>query len=401
MARVSREGEAEKAGCDVAVTGEGVLLLSFTGAWRMDSAVPGGEPRRGRGKGPDLKPVRAALAAGTHPPRALTSLAFDTARLTGWDSTFLSHCRGAQALAAKAGVAVDLTGLPHGAAALLELAAKVPERKGIGRKAPAEPLLARVGAMALNARQAFLDVLEFLGDMALSGVRLAQGRAIFQRSTLTALVQQSGLEALPIVSLISLLVGLILAFVGAIQLRQFGAQIYVSTLVGVAMIRVMGAIMTGIIMAGRTGAAFAAELGTMQVNEEIDALRTFGFSPTEFLVLPRLLALVLMMPLLCVYADLMGILGGFVVGVFMLDINPLQYLTSTWDTVPLANFWIGMVHCTVFGVLISLAGCYRGMRCGRSAQAVGQATTSAVVTSILSIVVATAIITVICEVIGV
>jgi len=163
----------------------------------------------------------------------------------------------------------------------------------------------------------------------------------------------------------------------------------------------MGAIMTGIIMAGRTGAAFAAELGTMQVNEEIDALRTFGFSPAEFLVLPRVLALVLMMPLLCIYADLMGILGGFIVGVAMLGINPLQYLHSTWNSVPLANLWIGLVHSTVFGVLIALAGCYRGMRCGRSALAVGQATTSAVVTSILSIIIATAIITVVCEIIGV
>ena len=384
MERISQKGEAEKAGCGVAVT-SGVLLLTFTGLWRMESVLPG------------LAKVQAALAAPARPK----TLAFDTAALTGWDSKFLSYCRGAQALAVQAGVAVDTTGLPQGAAALLELAAKVPERKGAARQAASEPLLVRIGTKALEVRQGILDLVEFIGDMALSVVRLFQGKAVFQRSTLMALVQQSGLDALPIVSLISLLVGLILAFVGAIQLRQFGAQIYVSTIVGIAMVRVMGAIMTGIIMAGRTGASFAAELGTMQVNEEIDALRTFGFSPTEFLVLPRLVALVCMMPLLCIYADLMGILGGFIVGVFMLDINPLQYLTSTWNTVPLANFWIGLVHSTVFGVLISLAGCYRGMRCGRSALAVGQATTSAVVTSIMSIIIATAIITVICEVIGV
>jgi phospholipid/cholesterol/gamma-HCH transport system permease protein len=154
-------------------------------------------------------------------------------------------------------------------------------------------------------------------------------------------------------------------------------------------------------MAGRTGAAYAAELGTMQGNEEIDALRTFGFSPTEFLVLPRLIALVFMMPLLCIYADLMGILGGFLVGSLMLDINPIQYFTNTWQAVPLANFWIGLVHSAVFGVLVALAGCYRGMRCGRSALAVGQATTSAVVTSILAIIIATAVITVVCNILGV
>jgi len=218
---------------------------------------------------------------------------------------------------------------------------------------------------------------------------------------LLLLIKQAGVDALPIVSLISLLVGLILAFVGAIQLQQFGAQIYVSTIVGIAMVRVMGAIMTGIIMAGRTGAAYAAELGTMQVNEEIDALRTFGFSPTEFLVLPRLVALLFMMPLLCIYADLMGILGGFIVGALMLDINPIQYFTNTWQSVPLANFWIGLVHSTVFGVLVALAGCYRGMRCGRSALAVGQAATSAVVTGILAIIIATAVITVVCNILGV
>ena len=378
------EDDAEKARCDIAATPNGVVL-AFRGAWRMGGALPG------------LEPVRALLVSAAKPK----ALAFDTAGLTGWDSMFLSRCRTILALAGVAGVAVDTAGLPCGVVDLLALAEKVPERKGAARHAVAEPLLARIGGWALLSRQAVLDLLEFIGDMALACKRLLCGRAVFQRSTLIALIQQCGMDALPIVSLISLLVGLILAFVGAIQLRQFGAQIYVSTIVGIAMVRVMGAIMTGIIMAGRTGAAFAAELGTMQVNEEIDALRTFGFSPIEFLVMPRTLALVLMMPLLCVYADLMGILGGFIVGVFMLDINPLQYLSTTWNYVPLANFWIGLAHSTIFGVLISLAGCYRGMRCGRSAMAVGQATTSAVVTSIMSIIIATAIITVVCEVIGV
>jgi len=224
---------------------------------------------------------------------------------------------------------------------------------------------------------------------------------VFQRSGLVLLLRQVGADALAIVSLISLLVGLILAFVASIQLSQFGAQIYVATIVGIAMVRVMGAIMTGIIMAGRTGAAFAAELGTMQVNEEIDALRTFGFSPVEFLVMPRMLALVLMMPLLCIYADLMGVLGGFIVGVVMLGINPELYMTQTFHSVPLANFWIGLAHSVVFGVLVALAGCYRGMRCGRSAMAVGQATTSAVVTGILSIVIATAVITWLCNILGI
>jgi phospholipid/cholesterol/gamma-HCH transport system permease protein len=194
---------------------------------------------------------------------------------------------------------------------------------------------------------------------------------------------------------------LILAFVGAVQLQMFGAQIFVANLVGIAMVRVLGAVMAGIVMAGRTGAAFAAQLGTMQVNEEIDALRTLGVSPMEFLVLPRMLALVVMMPLICIYADLMGVLGGLIVGVGMLDIGLLQYINQTRAALNLTFFFIGLFQACVFGVLVALAGCLRGMQCGRSASAVGAATTSAVVTSIVAIIVATGIITVVCNVLGI
>jgi phospholipid/cholesterol/gamma-HCH transport system permease protein len=163
----------------------------------------------------------------------------------------------------------------------------------------------------------------------------------------------------------------------------------------------MGAIMTGIIMAGRTGASYAAQLGTMQVNEEIDALKTLGVSPMEFLVLPRMVALAIMMPLLCVYADIMGILGGMIVGVFMLGLNPIVYLHQTQAALKLTYVWIGLFHSAVFGVLVALSGCLRGIQCGRSASAVGYATTSAVVTGIVSIILATAIITILCNVIGI
>ena len=162
----------------------------------------------------------------------------------------------------------------------------------------------------------------------------------------------------------------------------------------------MGAIMTGIIMAGRTGAAYAAQLGTMQVNEEIDAMKTLGVTPMEFLVLPRMLALAAMMPLLCIYADIMGILGGMIVGVAMLDLNPIVYLNQTKAALNLTNVWIGLFHSAVFGVLVALSGCLRGMQCERSASAVGYAATSAVVTGIVSIIVATAIITIMCNVLG-
>lgn len=380
---LNSQGNA-KAVCQVSLAG-GALLVVFKGVWGMCVAVP------------DPKEALRALAGSPRP----ASLRFDSSGLTHWDSSFLIFCRSLLSVARESGVAADLSGLPEGAKGLLELAEKVPERSGAAAGKKAEPLLSRVGGWCIDAWRGLPDLLEFIGDVTLACLNLVRGKAVFQASGLVALTRQVGVEALPIVSLISLLVGLILAFVASIQLLQFGAQIYVSTIVGISMIRVMGAIMTGIIMAGRTGAAFAAEIGTMQVNEEIDALRTFGFSPTEFLVMPRMLALVLMMPLLCIYADLMGCLGGFIVGVVMLGINPLQYLMQTFHSIPLVNIFIGLVHSVVFGVLIALAGCYRGMRCGRSAMAVGQATTSAVVTSILSIVIATAIITWLCNLMGV
>jgi phospholipid/cholesterol/gamma-HCH transport system permease protein len=244
-------------------------------------------------------------------------------------------------------------------------------------------------------------MLDFLGDAFTAFIRLLRGKARFRRSELFLIIQDCGAKAFPIVSLISVLVGLIFAFIGAIQLKMFGAEIYVADLVAIAMVRVMGAVMTGIIMAGRTGAAFAAQLGTMQVNEEIDALKTMGISPMEFLVLPRMLALMLMMPLLCLYSDLMGILGGLLVAVTMLDVNIMEYYVETKSAVTLTYLWIGLFHSVVFGVLVALAGCLRGIQCGRSASAVGEAATSAVVTGIVSIVVATGIITFLCEVLGI
>jgi phospholipid/cholesterol/gamma-HCH transport system permease protein len=202
------------------------------------------------------------------------------------------------------------------------------------------------------------------------------------------LIQQCGVEALPIVTLVSFLLGVILAFVSAIQLKQFGAQIYVANLVGVAMTREMGALMTAILMAGRTGAAFAAELGTMKVTQELDALTTSGFSVLEFLVLPRVLALVLMMPLLCLYADVLGILGGAAIGVGMLDLSWTLYFGQTTHALQLGDIVGGVFKGAVYGGLIAFAGCFRGLQAGSSASAVGRAATSAVVTGLVAIIVA-------------
>jgi phospholipid/cholesterol/gamma-HCH transport system permease protein len=292
-------------------------------------------------------------------------------------------------------------GLPEGVERLMALATAVPEhREGMGK--PEKPFfLERVGDRAIGAWRRQMEFADFIGEAAHSFIRLLTGRARFRRKDLVTIMRDCGFQALPIVSLVSALVGLIFAFISSIQLKMFGAEIYVASLVGIAMVRVMGAIMTGILMAGRTGAAFAAQIGTMQVNEEIDALATMGLSPFEFLVLPRMVALCLMMPLLCLYADLMGILGGLLVGHFMLDLNVVEYLNMTRDSIALQDFWVGLFHSAVFGVLVALTGCLKGLQCGRSAAAVGNAATSAVVTGIVSIIVATGIITLICDVLGI
>ncbi len=328
-------------------------------------------------------------------------IAFDTQALTGWDSGLLTFLTNIKLWSSEKHIKVDASGLPDGVRRLLSLAAAVPEREGARREAARDPLLTRIGAAAINAVKSVLDLLTFIGEAFAAFLKLLVGKAQFRRSDLGLLLQDCGANALPIVTLISLLVGLILAFVGAVQLMMFGAQIFVADLVGIAMLRVMGAVMVGIIMAGRTGAAFAAQLGTMQVNEEIDALQTLGIDPMEFLVLPRMIALIIMMPLLCVYANLMGILGGMIVGVGMLDISMLQYYQQTQAALNLNHFWIGLFQAAVFGVLVALSGCLRGIQCGRSASAVGEAATSAVVTGIVSIVVATAMITLICNVLGI
>ena len=361
------------------------LLVRLKGSWTIEQKLP------------DIGEIQSQVKSDA----GVKQIAFDTRELTGWDSGLLSFLIKIINQHANGNIAVQKDGLPEGVRKLIDLAFAVPERKGARKEAVREPLVARIGASTIAAGQTSIDTLNFIGEAFLAFLKFFVGKARFQRSELILTIQQCGAQALPIVTLISLLVGLILAFIGAVQLMMFGAQIFVADLVAIAMVRVMGAVMVGVIMAGRTGAAFAAQIGTMQVNEEIDALQTLGISPMEFLVLPRMLALILMMPLLCIYADLMGIMGGFIVGVGMLDISSTQYINQTIKALNLYHFSIGLFHGLVFGVLVALAGCLRGIQCGRSASAVGQATTSAVVTSMVCIVVATAIITIVANILGI
>jgi phospholipid/cholesterol/gamma-HCH transport system permease protein len=360
------------------------LIVRLAGAWQL------------RGRLPSLAAVEREV--GSRPPRRL---AFDTRGLTAWDSSLLAFLGRVTDLCQRHGIAADRAGLPAGLRRLLELAEAVPEKKDARAGAAAGSFLARVGTRALGALAAGREMLAFLGEVTRALGRCVRGRARFRAADLFLVIQQCGAEALPIVTLISFLVGLILAFVGAIQLEQFGAQIYVANLVGLAMVREMGAMMTAIIMAGRTGAAFAAQLGTMRVTQEIDALATMGIPPMEFLVLPRVLALSLMLPLLCVYADVLGMVGGLVVGAGMLDLSATQYVLQTTKAMTLVDCATGVFKSAVFGVLVALSGCLRGMQCASSASAVGDAATSAVVTAIVCIIVTDGLFAVVFDVLGI
>jgi phospholipid/cholesterol/gamma-HCH transport system permease protein len=361
------------------------LKVILAGDWKLGSELPGADQ------------VQQRLEDGP----GVRNLVFETGELTSWDSGLLTFLMNVGTLCSQKKILLNRDGLPPGAQRLLELALAVPEKTDARQAEGRVSFLAYLGNQTVDFFQSAGEMLAFIGDAVFAVQRLLRGKAQYRRSDLGLIMQSVSAQALPIVSLICFLVGLILAFIGAIQLKLFGAQIYVADLVGIAMVRLMAAIMTGIVMAGRTGGAFAAQLGTMQVNQEIDALKTLGISPMEFLVLPRMLALALMMPLLCLYANIMGILGGMVVGVWMLDIGFIQYYNETAKSVGLWNLGIGLFSGLVFGVIVALAGCMRGMQCGRSASAVGDAATSAVVTAIVGIILSTAVITILCNFLGI
>jgi phospholipid/cholesterol/gamma-HCH transport system permease protein len=300
-------------------------------------------------------------------------------------------------LCAKGKVEFRAKTLPSGLAKLIALSQAVPEKSDAARKEVKLSFLERVGESGLAAWSGGAAMLGFLGESVVALLKLVRGRAQFRWRDIVEVTQACGPEALGIVALINFLIGLILAFVGATELARFGASIYTADLVAVATVREMGCIMTGIILCGRTGAAFAAQLGTMKVNQEIEAFQTFGISPFEFLVLPRMVALILMMPLLCIFADLIAISGGFLVSTLMLDVAPQVYLARTVESISLAGFLLGIFKGSFFGVIIALTGCLRGMQCGTNAAAVGLATTSAVVTGITWIIASDGIFAVICS----
>ncbi|WP_316364936.1 MlaE family ABC transporter permease [Candidatus Thiodiazotropha sp. CDECU1] len=331
----------------------------------------------------------------------LKAIALETGQLARWDSQFLNIVQHLYDFAHEQSLQLETEDLPDGVRRLLKLAQEVPERKGARRNSEAFSWLYRTGALTLKAWRESVQFTRFAGELTLSLLRLLSGRASFRGIDLLRFLQAAGPEALPIVSLIGVLVGAVLAFVGALQLQMFGAEIYVANLVGLGSVREMGAMMTAIIMAGRTGSAYAAQLGTMQVNNEIDALKTFGISVVDFLVLPRFLALLIMLPLLTLWADMLAIVGGLMVGVWVLDISLIEYLIQTRESMGWNDLAVGTVKSVLFAIVIAMSGCLRGLQSGRNSSAVGQATTSAMVTAILLIVIWDALSTLIFNQLGI
>ena len=376
---------AERGEVSVTRTPDGTLLVRLAGAWRLRGALP------------TLEAIEHELAASPRP----RAIAFDARDVASWDSSLLMFLVRVREECEERGIAVVPDGLPSGVGRLLALAEAVPEKKDARGKEKRVSFVERVGLAALAGFDAAREFLGFLGEVTVALGHVIRGRARVRAGDLLVFMQEAGAQALPIVSLISFLVGTILAFVGAIQLEKFAAEIYVAGAVGIGMAREMGAMMTAIVMAGRTGASYAAQLGSMNVTQEIEALETMGISPLEFLVLPRMIALALMMPLLCLYSDLLGILGGFAVGWGMLGISPRVYYDQTVYSVDIGDVTGGVFKAAVYGILIAVAGCLRGLQSGRSASAVGEATTSAVVTGIVLVICACGIFAVTFYILGI
>ena len=355
-----------------------VLEVSLTGTWQITAARPSWTDVLGT-----QNPARVRLRVD---------------EVGKWDSSLLLFLFGAQQWCRVTGAFCDTDALPEKIRTLLaQLAASHETSVPFDRS---QNFLVTVGLATQDVLVKAQAISQFVGECVLSAGRLVREPRKFRWRDCLVEMQQCGAMALPIVGLISFLVGVTLAYTGALVLRQYGGDIYVADLIGLAMVREMGAMMTGVVLAGRTGAAFAATLGNMKANEEIDALESLGIPAVNFLVLPRLLALGVMMPLLALYSNALGILGGMAVSFGLLSISPTAYWVEMQSIVSLSDVMVGLIKAVTFGLIVGLAGCLRGLQAERSAGGVGQAATSAVVTAILFIIVADAVYAVVFNIVG-
>ncbi|MEO6276370.1 ABC transporter permease [Roseateles sp.] len=345
--------------------------LVLAGDWAGDAELP-------------KPPAELKVAAGTQ-------LTFDSSALSHWQPAFAAALWQALAPLARAGVALDLAGLPRGLQPLLALSLPQPETAPKNTAAADEPA----------PEPEWRKTLVFIGEMLAAVGRLLRGRSAMRLSDWLWQIEQTGPRSLPIVLLVSTLVGLIVAYMGAEQLQRFGAQSFIANLVTIGVVREIAALVVGIVLAGRVGAAFAAQIGSMRAGEEIDALTTLGVDPVEHLVLPRMLALLVTGPLLTLCAGVAGLLVGGAVAVFLYDVPARAYLTTTAEALAGWDLFVGLLKGSVYAVLVALAGCRQGLNAGRSAQAVGEATTAAVVQAIVWMVIAASLLTVIFQRLGI
>ncbi len=328
------------------------------------------------------------------------TIAFDTAGLGRWDTGLIEFLWDAKRTAASAGLRVDGSGLPEAARKLLGL---LPDRLATAASPSHRrfrPLHA-LGGKTLGMLAELGALAELLAVTTSGAVRALVARARMRAVDLLANIRAAGPQALAIVGVVNFLVGAILAFVGAVQLRKFAADIFVADLVAIAVVREMAGVMTAIVMSGRTGAAYAARIATMRGNEELDALAVVGIPASDYIVLPSVLALVFTMPLLYLYGCFVGILGGFVVALAMLDITPLGYFHQTVEAVPLDQFAFGFVKTVAFAAMIGVTSCRIGLLAGRSAADVGVAATKAVVVGIVGVIAMDAVFAVIADIVGI
>ncbi len=364
----------------------GLLRVTVVGDWPLERRVPHWKEvlKRIRGREGWVKAV-----------------AVDAGEVGEWDTSLLLFLIQANDYSAKRGIPCRMERLPELVRQLLEQRVGDGAAKAAAPGASREPFFAAIGERFLAGQRGLVEWAAFLGECVLGICRMAVRWRKFRWMDSFSTMQQAGAMALPIVGLISFLVGLILAYQAAIQMRQYGAEIFVANLVGLSVVREMGPMMTAVILAGRTGAAFAAQIGNMKMNEEIDALETLGIQPIDFLVLPRVLALLIMVPLLTVYANLLGVLGGYVVGVGVLDIAPSAYWFQSREAIDVNDIASGLIKSVTFGLVIAAAGCMRGLQSERSSAGVGRAATSAVVTAIFLIIVLDALFAVLFEQLGI
>ncbi len=301
------------------------------------------------------------------------------------------------------GVVIELRGADPAAASLIETVRRFdvpcpPKPQAVNAVVA---LVARVGRATIDIYGQAVRLVNYLGLTVVVMLRLSVKPGRIRGTALVSHMEQSGLNALPIVGLISFLIGVVLAYQGADQLAKFGAQIFTANLVSVGVLREMGILLTAIIVAGRSGSAFTAQIGTMNVNEEIDAMRTMGLDPMEVLVVPRVVALVIVLPLLTFYADIMGLLGGAVMATAVLDISFFQFARQISNSAPLWSFWAGMIKAPVFAFIIATVGTYEGFNVTRSAESVGRQTTRAVVEAIFLVIVLDALFSILFSVVGI